>query len=75
MCYVIWCIVSEAMSCMRLAKYEHNTSYMCCEPHTTVVGVVFLSHGVFESNTACCEAGVEDVVMATVANVLQVTTA
>ena len=48
---------------------------MCCEPHTTVVGVVFLSHGVFESTTACCEGGVEDVVMATVANDLQVTTA
>ena len=30
---------------------------------------------VFESTTACCEAGVEDVVMATVANDLQVTTA
>ena len=30
---------------------------------------------VFESTTACCEAGVEDVVMTTVANDLQVTTA
>ena len=40
-----------------------------------MVGVVFLSHGVFESTTACCEAGVEEVVMATVANDLQVTTA
>ena len=29
---------------------------------------------VFESTTACCEAGEEDVVMATVANDLQVTT-
>ena len=26
MCYLIWCIMSEAMSCMRLAKYEQNTS-------------------------------------------------
>ena len=40
-----------------------------------MVGVVFLSHGVFESTTACCEAGVKDVVMATVDNDLQVTTA
>ena len=30
---------------------------------------------VFEFTTAYCEAGVEDVVMTTVANVLQVTTA
>ena len=30
---------------------------------------------VFESATACCEAGVEDVVMTTVANDLQVTSA
>ena len=30
---------------------------------------------VFESTTACCEAGVEDVVMTTVANGLPVTTA
>ena len=30
---------------------------------------------VFESTTACCEAGVEAVVMTTVANDLQVTTA
>ena len=42
--------------------------------YCTHSGVVFLSH-VFESTTACCEAGVEDVVMATVANDLQVTTA
>ena len=40
-----------------------------------MVGVVFLSHGVSESTTVCCEVGVEDVVMATVANDLQVTTA
>ena len=40
-----------------------------------MVGVVFLSHGAFECTTACCEAGVEDVVMTTVANDLQVTTA
>ena len=40
-----------------------------------MVRVVFLSHGVFESTTACCEGGMEDVVMATVANDLQVTTA
>ena len=37
--------------------------------------MVFLSHGVFESTTVCCEPGVEDVVMTTVANDLQVTTA
>ena len=30
---------------------------------------------VFESTTACCEAGEEDVIMTTVANDLQVTTA
>ena len=30
---------------------------------------------VFESTTECCEVGVEDVVMTTVANDLQVTTA
>ena len=39
-----------------------------------MVRVVFLSR-VFECTTACCEAGVEDVVMTTVTNDLQVTTA
>ena len=36
-----------------------------------MVRVVFLSHGVFEFTTACCEPGVEDVVMTTVANDLK----
>ena len=39
-----------------------------------MTGVVFQSC-VFESTAACCEAGVEDVVMTTVDNDQQVTTA
>ena len=56
------------------SKIQAKHILTCVVNHTQLVRVMFLSHGVFESTTACCEAGVEDVVMATVAND-QVTTA
>ena len=63
------------MSCMTLAKYEQNTSLHVVN-HTLLwfESRFYLMH-VFESTTACCEAGMEDVFMTTVSNDLQVTTA
>ena len=53
-------------------NYGYPLTVLCT--HFELWFELFLSH-VFESTTACREAGVEDVFMTTVANDLQVTTA
>ena len=50
-------------------------SIVLCVLYTFEFGFQSCFYLVFECTTACCEAGVQDVAMTTVANDLQVTTA
>ena len=56
-------------------NYGHHLTVLCTHFELWFSESCFYLMNVFECTTVCCEAGVEDVVMTTVANDLQVTTA
>ena len=70
-------ILVEAVSMtLTLCADEIIPVYIVCCTHSELwFELCFYLMYVFESTTACCEVGVKDVVMTTVANDLQVTTA